>query len=79
MKNEDIIEFDSNVKKEFLKIFDKSIDKEGFIIDLATQERVLTKDGSEIELANFAGLKKGSERFIKSDINSVIELVEERD
>jgi len=68
----EIITFDSSVKKEILAIFDKDIDKEGYIIEKPSGDRVISPDGDEVKLEDFAGISKGSEVFIKSDITSLI-------
>lgn len=71
-----VITFDESLKKEILDIFDKTVDDEGYIIEKDTKERVLSPDGEEIELEKFAGITKGSEIFIKSDIFSLIDLTD---
>lgn len=59
-----------------LEAFGKSINDDGLIIETSTGEAVLTPDGEEITAANFGGLKKGSEIFIKSDLLSIMKLAE---
>lgn len=59
-----------------LEAFGKKINEDGFIIEAATGELVLTPEGEEIEAKNFAGIKKGSEIFIKDDLYSIMNLVE---
>jgi hypothetical protein len=74
---ENIITFDENSKQSLLRIMNKSVDSQGFIVEKENpSERVLTKDGEEIKLEEFAGVRKGSEVFIKNDINSILELAE---
>ncbi len=74
---ENIIVFDEASKQSLLRIMNKSIDSQGFIVEKDNpSERVLTKDGEEIKLEEFAGVRKGSEVFIKNDINSILELAE---
>lgn len=72
-----VITFEASARKEILSFFGKSIDAEGFIVekDDPTQ-RVINLDGDEIRLGEFAGLKKGSEIFIKSDLISLINLAD---
>jgi len=66
--------FDNASKKFILDIFDKTVDSESFIVEKhAPSQRVLTLKGDEIKLRQFAGIRKGSEVFIKSDIDSLIE------
>lgn len=74
---ENIITFDESSKQSLLRIMNKSVDSQGFIVEKENpSERVLTKDGEEIKLEEFAGVRKGSEVFIKNDINSILELAE---
>lgn len=65
---------DSDTTKRFvLNLFRKNIDKEGFIVEQSKpKQRVLTQDGEEITLSEFAGILKGSEIFVKSNIASLI-------
>lgn len=59
-----------------LEAFGKSISKDGLIINTATNEPVLTREGEVIEAKNFGGLKKGSEIFLKDDLYSIMNLSE---
>ncbi len=71
MKNTVI--FDKSLKNEILSVFDKVIDKEGFIAEKAhPSQRVLSPDGEEVNIEEFAGIAHGSELFIKSDLISLI-------
>ena len=70
-----IITFDKKSTDFILETFDKSVDQEGYIIESSgEQRRVLSPDGEEVKKNNFAGIRKGSEIFIKSDLISLIEL-----
>lgn len=73
-----IITFEKSAKEVILSFFDKIVDDEGFIVekDDPTQ-RVLTPDGEEVSLEEFAGIRKGSEIFIKSNLPSMIELADQ--
>ena len=74
---DNIIVFDEKSKRNILEIMNKAIDSKGFIVEKEnTSERVLTKDGEEIKFEEFAGVRKGSETFIKNDLNSILELAE---
>jgi len=75
MKNGFII-FDSSAKKFILEVFGKTIDNENFIIDSNTRERVLSINGEELTLDDFAGIGKGSLLFIKKDLPSIVELTD---
>ncbi|HEX7413831.1 MAG TPA: hypothetical protein VF411_07270 [Bacteroidia bacterium] len=59
-----------------LEAFGKSINEDGLIIDTKTGEPVFTPENEEIEATEFGGLKKGSEKFIKSDLYSIMNLAE---
>lgn len=72
-----IVTFDDSVKKEILDFFDKTIDKDDFIIEKsAPSQRVLSPDGQEVEIKEFAGIMGGSEIFLKSDLPSIIDLAD---
>jgi len=73
-----LITFDNTVKEQMLELLDKRIDKEGFIIEKDSGQRVLTPAGEEITLEDFAGVKKGSEIFIKSDISALIDFAKKK-
>lgn len=72
-----IIEFDTSAKNDILAFSNKSIDAEGYVVekDNPTQ-KVLAIDGEEIKIDKFAGITKGSEVFIKSDLPSLIRLAD---
>jgi hypothetical protein len=69
--------FESSAKKFILSAFGKTVDQEKFIVEQTdANQRVLTPTGEEIRLSQFAGIRKGSEIYIKSDIASLIEASE---
>lgn len=69
------ITFSNNTKKFILSAFNKTVDDQNFIVEKSNKnQRVLTPDGEEVEFDKFAGIKKGSEVFIKSDLLSLIKL-----
>lgn len=69
------ITFDKSARKYILNVFNKSVDDEGFIVEKDNPEqRVLAQDGQQVEYENFAGIRKGSEIFIKSDLISLMNL-----
>lgn len=72
-----VITYEESAKMEILSIFEKTVDEEGFIVekDDITQ-KVITPDGQEVKDHEFAGIRKGSEIFIKSDLPSIIDLVD---
>ncbi len=71
-----IITFNESAKEFILDCFGKEVDKEGYIVEKDTKEAVLTPDGEPLELEEFAGIRKGSQIFFKSDIFSIIDLVD---
>ncbi len=69
------IAFSKEAKKDVLELYDKTIDDEGFIVEKKNPtQKVLTPKGEEIHISEWAGIRKGSEAFIKSDVFSLIEL-----
>jgi len=69
-----LIVFDESLREDILSIFGKTIDADGIIIEKDDpSQRVLTKDGEDINIKEFAGVKRGSEIFIKSDLISLID------
>ena len=69
------ITFTKGNKNFVLDAFDKTVDKDGFLVEKTNQkQRVLAPDGNEVSIDEFAGFRKGSEVVIKSDILSLIEL-----
>lgn len=58
-----------------LEAFGKSVNKQGMIVE-ASGEPVLTPEGQELAAANFGGIKKGSEIFIKDDLLGIMNLAE---
>lgn len=71
-----IITFEDSAKKQILSFFDKTVD-EGFIVEKEdTTQKVITPDGEEVTLEEFAGITKGSEIFIKSDLPSLFGLID---
>lgn len=71
----DAITFEKSAKEAILSIFDKIVDNEGFVVEKDTGQRVLTYDGEEIRLEEFAGIGKNG-IFIKSDLPSLISYID---
>ena len=69
-----IITFEKNTKEDILDLFDCAVDADGYIIEKQSGQKVPSSDGEPLELKDFVGLKKGSLVFIRTGINSVIEL-----
>jgi len=73
------ITFTASAKHEILRIFDKDVDAEGYIVEKShPTQRVLTANGEEIKLEEFAGFwKEGSVvHVIKSDLSSLLSLAD---
>ena len=75
MKILQVITFDISAKKQILAYFDKMI-KDKFIIEKNSKDKVLSFDGNEILSKEFGGIVIGSEIYIKSDIDSIVKLIE---
>lgn len=72
---EKIITFEKEAKKQILELFGKTLDAEGYIIDIEdSNQRILAADGNYLTIEDFAGIRNGSIVFFRSDINSVVEL-----
>jgi hypothetical protein len=72
-----VITFDSASRKEILSFFGKTVDDEGYIVEVDNpSQRVITPDHEEIKEDEFAGIRKGSEIYIKSNLPSLIMLVD---
>ncbi|MEK7524870.1 MAG: hypothetical protein AAB548_00665 [Patescibacteria group bacterium] len=73
-----IVSFNDGARSFILESFGKVVDKENYVVEMSDpSQRVLTPDGDEIRFDQFAGIKKGSEVFIKSDIVSLVRLAGE--
>jgi hypothetical protein len=68
-----LLKFHFFAKKFVLDALGKTVDDEKFLVEKDNPEqRVLTVDGQEIRLGEFAGVRHGSGVFIKSDISSLV-------
>ena len=75
--NDKVISFDSDAKGRLLDLLGKAVNDDGFIVEKKNPaQAVLSADGTPIKLKEFAGVRKGSEVYIKSDFNSLIDLSE---
>jgi len=66
------ITFDNESKDLILDAFNKSVDKDGFIIEKQSKVRVLTPEGMELKKDRLSIIKKGSEKFISGDLTSLM-------
>lgn len=72
-----VITFEKSAREDVLSFFGKIVDKEGYIVEKEDPtQKVITPDGEEVTLEEFAGIRKGSDIFIKSDLNTLINLTE---
>jgi hypothetical protein len=63
-------------KKAILQLFNKSVDKLGYIIEIKSGERVVSPRNEEIHIDDFAGIRPGSEIFLTNDLPSLMEQAE---
>ena len=71
-----IITFSESAKAEILDSFNMAVNHEtGYIVEKNNSQKiVLSPEGDPLEFKSFAGIKKGSLVFVKSDITSLIDL-----
>ncbi len=67
--------FDASAAKDILNFFGKKINDDNLVVEAETEQPVLGLDGSEVLECEFAGIKNGSEIFLKKDIISMMKLV----
>lgn len=66
--------FDESAREFVLEAFNKKVDADGYIVEKSNGgHRVLTPSGDEIKAGEFAGVRKGSVVFIRSDIASLVQ------
>jgi hypothetical protein len=71
------ITFDKSAKMAVLDLLGKTVDDEGFIVEKSNKkQRVMTPGGEAVALNEFAGVRRGSQVFIKSNIPSLIALTD---
>lgn len=72
-----VISFDQSARNFILDAFGKALDGEKYVVEKTNpSQRVLTPKGEEFRAYQFAGIRRGSEIYIKSDIASLIEASE---
>jgi hypothetical protein len=70
------ITFEKSAEDFVLDCFGKKA-QDGYVVEKsAPSQRVLTPRGEDIPVSEFAGIRKGSVIFVKSDIVSLIEAAE---
>lgn len=65
--------FDDSTQNFILSLFDKTTDKDGYIIEKKNLKRVLTPAGDEVHISDFAGFTPGSEIVLTKDLPSLLE------
>ena len=70
------VSFDAGARNFILDAFGKTV-RNGFVVEKTKPgQKVLTPRGEEIPVKDFAGVRKGSAIFVKSDIVSLVEAAE---
>jgi hypothetical protein len=70
------VSFDAGTRDFILDAFGKAA-RDGFIVEKSKpDQKVITPRGEEIPVQDFAGVRKGSVIFVKSDIVSLVETAE---
>jgi len=69
---------DENQMEEFLLYLGNEKDKEGFIINAQTKERVISQDEDEIKLNELGSISSASKNFIKDNIASYTEFLAQK-
>jgi len=72
-----IITFDKKFRDFILDAFGKKI-KDGIIVEKDSETPALTTTGETVAPNELAGIKHGSEIFIKNDITSLIEFAKKK-
>ena len=71
------ITFDKSAKKSVLDLLGKTVDDENYIVEKTNKkQRVMTPEGENVTINEFAGIRRGSQVFIKSHIPSLIALTD---
>lgn len=72
MLNKTAVLFDQNTVDFVLDVLDKTTDSQGFIVEKGSMERVITPEGIEIRKSELGLVVKGSQKFIMSDLDSLM-------
>lgn len=67
------IVFNENTHDFVLAIFNKTVDKDGYIVETSTGARALTPNGDEVKREDFAGFAPGSEIVLTKDLPSLLQ------
>jgi len=67
------ITYNDNTLDLILTMFNKSVDKDGYVVESETGKRVLTPNGDEVRKEEFAGFVPGSEIVLTKDLPSLLQ------
>ena len=67
--------FDEKTKDFVFEVFNKSVDKDGYIIEKESSSRVITPEGEFVQNKDFAAIVPGSEVFVTNDMPSLLKHV----
>lgn len=70
------IVYDKSMRGVILQALDKRVDDDDYLID-SSGDLVLTSSGEQIKEKDFGGIIKGSEIYLKKDIDSLIKYLED--
>lgn len=79
IKESNFIIFSKEDIPKVLKIFNKGVDTEGYVIDKDSGLRIVTSEGEELLSQDLGNIIKGSEIFIKADPASFSKFLAERE
>lgn len=69
------IVFSEDVKDFVFEVFNKVVDKDGYIVEKDTNNKVITPEGDFIQNRDFAAVVPGSEVFVTNDMPSLLKHV----
>ena len=67
------VSFDESAREYILSLFNKKI-VNGNVLELDSNEEVMSFEGNPLTVEDFGGIKKGSEIFIEDNVVSLIKL-----
>lgn len=68
--------FDSDLKDYVLSVFGKKTDKDGYVVDKALPSQREYDEGVPVAVKDFAGVRKGSILFFRTDISSLLKVAD---
>jgi hypothetical protein len=64
---------DKQTKLFVLALLNKTVDNDGYIIEVESENPVLTRKGESLHIDNFGGVRNGSEIFLEDNYVSILE------